>query len=67
MELSANQQQFVQDAEQQDLFVDYEYSGRGMYGKEYPAVRVNGPADFRTSAHYKTDSMGRGIIIYASR
>lgn len=65
--LSANQKQFVEDAEAQELDVDFGYSGRGMYGKTCPAVRVNSTSEFVTAATYKTDQMGKGLVMYAER
>ena len=63
--LSDNQQQFVQDALDQGLEVDYGYSGRGMYGATCPAVRVKNIFSFNTSAGAKSDQMGKGYVIYA--
>jgi len=65
LELSDNQKQFVKDAEDQGFEVEYDYSGRGMYGKTCPAVRLANIADFRTEAGYCSDSMGLGYIVYA--
>ena len=63
---SANQQQFVDDAEANGHEVEYDYSGRGMYGRECPAVRLGpGEMGFSTDASYNTDSMGLGSIVYA--
>ncbi len=64
-ELSANQQQFVNDAEEQGFEVDYSYSGRCMYGRECPSVVVEGIADFSTKAKYSFDNMGLDYVIYA--
>lgn len=64
-ELSENQRQFVKDAEECELDVDYNYSGRGMYGARCPAVRVGQANDIATKAKVSTDSMGRGMVVYA--
>lgn len=64
MELSDNQKVFVIDAEHQEFKVDHGYSGRNMYGKTCPAVRVDGIGDFRTMAQYSSDNMGKGYVIY---
>jgi hypothetical protein len=63
--LSENQKLFVKDAERQGFEVDFEYSGRGMYGMECPAVRCNAPGEFGTKAGISSDAMGKGIVIYA--
>ena len=64
-ELSENQEQFVMDAEDQGLEVDYDYSGRHMYGRECQCVRVDNEWSFKTAASATSDSMGKGIVIYA--
>ena len=64
-ELSANQKKFVKDAENQGLDVCYDYSGRGMYGKECPAVNLDRHGKFNTKADTREDSMGLGSVIYA--
>jgi hypothetical protein len=64
-ELSENQQQFVDDAEEAGYTVDYGYSGRGMFGRECPSIIVEGIADFATKADYKADNMGMDYVIYA--
>jgi hypothetical protein len=64
-ELSPNQQQFVSDALEQGLEVNYEYSGRGMYGRRCPAVTVASPSEFRTTAATDWDSLGFGFVVYA--
>lgn len=66
-ELSKNQIQFCRDAEDQDLDIDCSYSGRGMYGRKCPAVRIDHAGQFGTRADVSTDSMGLGIVVYASR
>jgi hypothetical protein len=64
-ELSDNQKQFVRDAEEQGLEINWDYSGRGMFGKCCPAVMVDGLGEFHTTANYESDSMGLGFVIYA--
>jgi len=68
MPLSENQQIFVDDAECHGLEVDYSYSGRGMYGKCCPAVRVDYRDEFDeecTEAAFSVDNMGLGWVVYA--
>lgn len=67
-ELSKNQKAFVRAAEKQGYEVDYGYSGRGMYGETCPAIRAGSALEFRRpkSASLSMDSMGRGLVIYAS-
>lgn len=64
-ELSPNQQQFVADALEQGFSVNYEYSGRGMYGRCCPAVTVASPSEFRTQAFTCWDQLGRNVVVYA--
>lgn len=64
-ELSANQKKFVDDAETQGVEVDYTYSGRGMFGKCCPGVRLDDVGGFGTKAHTSSDSMGLGFVVYA--
>lgn len=64
-ELSDNQRQFVEDAEEQDLEIKYDYSGRLMYGRTCPAVIVSTPADFNTDADTFFDNMGLNFVVYA--
>lgn len=64
-ELSANQRKFVRDAEMQDFEVDYSYSGRFMYGRCCPSVRIRHIGEFGTKAKVATDNMGLGYVIYA--
>lgn len=63
--LTENQIQFCRDALRAGLEVDYSYSGRGMEGKTCPAVRLDDIADFKTTAGYNTDQMGKGFVVYA--
>lgn len=59
-----NQDKFIQDAEGQGFEV-YQYSGRGMFGDECPAITVDDPQDFKTDARYYTDNMGLSFVLYA--
>ena len=63
--LSENQARFVADAEDSGLEVDFWYSGRGMYGKYCPAVKVAQANDIATKANVREDSLGRGVVVYA--
>ena len=63
--LSENQQQFIEDADDSGLKVDYWYSGRGMYGKYCPSVKVEQANDLRTKAKVREDSLGMNVVIYA--
>ena len=65
--MTKNQKQFISDAESQDIEVDMDYSGRGMYGKTCPAVYVASEGVFDTTAKYFVDSMGKGVILYARK
>mgnify|MGYP001612337914 FL=1 len=61
-ELSAQQKAFVRKAKRDGFEVDFNYSGRGMMGKQCPAVRCgHGQFGFRGAA---SDQMGRGIVVY---
>lgn len=62
---SINQLQFIEDAENCGLDVDYGYSGRGMYGNTCPAVRLDHPNEITTTAKWQMDSMGLGVVVYA--
>lgn len=64
-ELSENQAKFCNDAEDCGLEIDFFYSGRGMYGKYCPCVRCDEPNEIATRAKVRTDSMGRGVVVYA--
>jgi hypothetical protein len=59
--LSDNQVEFCLDADDANLDIEYDYSGRYMYGKTCPAVYDDVP----TMASVAKDSMGRGIVTYA--
>jgi hypothetical protein len=64
-DLSDNQVKFCKDAEDSGVELEYDYSGRGMYGKTCPSVTVDDENDFKTEARIKTDNMGLQIIMYA--
>lgn len=64
-ELSSNQKRFVEDAREEGFDVDFEYSGRGMFGEWCPAINVRNLTDFNSRARVKTDQMGKGYVIYA--
>lgn len=64
-DLSENQEQFVRDARNAGLEIDFTYSGRGMYGKECPSVVVDDYGKFSTSAETQSDQMGLSVVIYA--
>ena len=61
-ELSAAQKKFVAKAKRDGFEIDYTYSGRGMYGKQCPAVRCR-HGEFGCKGA-SSDSMGLGIVIY---
>lgn len=65
--LTGNQFQFVVEAEEQGLEVDYHYSGRGMYGRYCPAVRIDNDELTRVkfTADVWRDNMGLGWVLYA--
>lgn len=64
-ELSKEQELFVREAENQGLEVDYTYSGRFMYGRKCPSVRVDNVHSFQTNAKgAQWDQMGLGFVIY---
>jgi hypothetical protein len=66
IKLSANQKRFIKIAEKSNLEIDYTYSGRGMYGKRCPCVRVDNLSEWDGNPHkFKVDSMGLGYVIYA--
>jgi len=63
--LSDNQLQFCLDADEQGQEVNFNYSGRGMFGKSCPSVVVSDMNDMTTKARTRTDSMGLDLVIYA--
>lgn len=65
--LSDNQVRFCVDAENNNQELRLDYSGRGMYGQKCPAVTVDDVSEFTTTAKYRTDSMGLGVVMYAQR
>lgn len=66
VEFSANQKQFIKDAERQGFEVDYDYSGRGMYGRTCPSIiEERGGDKFGTKAKTRQDSMGLDAVVYA--
>jgi hypothetical protein len=63
--LTAAQKQFIKLAEEHGLAVDYEYSGRGMFGRTCPAVRLKGGEFFPGRVlGMQSDSMGLGTVVY---
>lgn len=66
-QLTDNQQKFIDDARRQGHRVDFDYSGRGMFGATCPAVRLDSIHEFNTSAAVHTDNMGLGYVVYARR
>ena len=63
--LSDNQKRFVRDAKKQELDIDYNYSGRFMYGRQCPSIIVESPGAFLTKAKINWDNMGMEFVIYA--
>ena len=63
--LSSNQSKFVRDAKNQGYEIDYDYSGRGMYGRSCPSVRLGRYETMKTKANVREDSMGMGKVVYA--
>lgn len=67
-ELTENQKKFVKKALKEGFEVRYDYSGRGMYGKQCPAVYLKrdqvGDFGFKGAS---SDSMGLGQVIYCPR
>jgi hypothetical protein len=63
--LSINQLRFVKDAYRAGLQVNFNYSGRGMFGGTCPAVVVEDITDFSTIANVRTDNMGHDYVVYA--
>ena len=66
-EVSDNQVQFLNDAEEQGLEIRTNYSGRGMFGQQCPGVVVDDENKFTTKARTIRDGMGLQMIIYCPR
>jgi hypothetical protein len=65
-ELSENQKQFVADALEQNFEVNFDYSGRGMYGKLCPSITVERyEENIVTEASVKKDALGLDSVVYA--
>ncbi len=62
-ELSDNQYLFCIDAELQELDLNFDYSGRGMFGETCPSVTTK--EGFKSESSYKVDSMGLSKVYYA--
>lgn len=67
LRLSDNQKRFVNSARRAGHTVDYGYSGRGMYGRTCPAVRLRRGDEWRPGrgVQFQTDGMGLGTVVYA--
>ena len=63
--LTDNQVLFCIDAEDADFDISFTYSGRGMYGRECPSVRIESIGDLPTTAKTDWDNMGRRFVVYA--
>lgn len=67
-ELTKTQKAFVRKAEAEGFKIDYGYSGRCMYGRCCPAVRLGrdeiGAFGFRGAS---SDAMGLGQVIYMEK
>ena len=63
--LTDNQVLFCIDADDADLDISFTYSGRGMYGRQCPSVRVESISDLPTTAKTNWDNMGRRFVVYA--
>lgn len=63
--LNPRQKAFVKKCEKEGLEIDMSYSGRGMFGRRCPAVRLDSLAEFPGNPHtYSTDQMGLGVVVY---
>lgn len=63
-QLTPQQKRFVKKAESEGYKVNYDYSGRGMYGRKCPSIiikRFEEDFIFRNSS---SDSMGLDKVIY---
>jgi hypothetical protein len=65
-ELTDKQRSFVRSAKKQGHVIDFNYSGRFMFGRMCPAVRVKYLDDFKGYNKYNRDQMGLGMIVYCS-
>lgn len=63
--LTDNQREFAIAALDAGLEINFDYSGRNMYGRECPSVVVPNLKAFHPSAEHKTDNMGYDYVIYA--
>jgi hypothetical protein len=66
-ELSEKQVRFCVEAEEQGCDIDFNYSGRGMFGRKCPAVITDEDTEFNPTMRVQRDSMGTGAVIYISR
>jgi len=66
-ELSPRQKLFVKWANLQDTEneVYYTYSGRGMFGRQCPAINLD-HIPLNLPKHISYDNMGKGYVIYCS-
>lgn len=64
--LSDNQLLFIHAAENNGFEISYDYSGRGMFGKQCPSI-IGDDADITkfNGVSVKTDSMDYDTVIYA--
>ena len=63
--MTARQQKFVKLCEKDDLGINYDYSGRGMYGRTCPSVNVDELSEVSFNPQkYAIDNMGMGYVIY---
>jgi hypothetical protein len=67
-ELTDSQKRFVKKCERADLKVYYSYSGRGMYGRQCPAVNLDHLSKFPSNPNkYSVDQMGLGWVVYCPK
>ena len=65
-ELSANQRQFVDDAQKHGHRINYNYVGPRMNGIRCPAIRVTGwLSPFSTTSLRASATLGDGVAVYA--
>lgn len=62
-ELSKKQKAFVRKAKKLELEVQYDYSGRFMYGKKCPAVYLDQFESFSFKGA-SMDQLGLGTVVY---